>query len=71
MIYRSRSGELLDEICFNHYGTEDQVERVLEANSGLAALGVILPLGTLITLPEKPVLKVRKAIRLWGGSNES
>ncbi len=50
--YRASDGETLDQICFAHYGkTQGIVEKVLDANTGLADLGPILIAGTLITLP--------------------
>lgn len=66
MIHHSIQGEMLDEICFAHYGTNDMLERVLEANPGIAALGAVLPIGTKVILPEKPAPKSRSIIRLWG-----
>ncbi|MCW4114730.1 tail protein X [Aurantimonas sp. MSK8Z-1] len=51
--YRTRQGEMLDAICRARYGDESgYVERVLEANPGLADLGPVLPIGTLLTLPD-------------------
>ena len=47
------------------------VERILEANPGLAAKGEILPLGTafdLIVPAEDPTDAARPVIRLWGTS---
>lgn len=51
--YRTSQGDTLDQICFTYYGTtKGTVEKVLEANAGLCELGVILPVGTKITLPD-------------------
>ncbi|SOD00231.1 P2-like prophage tail protein X [Rhizobium sp. AN5] len=50
--YITRQGETVDLACLAHYGrTEKVVEVVLDANPGLAALGVVLPMGTAITMP--------------------
>lgn len=50
--YRTQDGDMVDEICWLYYGrTRGTVERVLEANKGLADRGPILPAGVLITLP--------------------
>lgn len=51
-IYITRQGETVDLACLAHYGrTEKVVEAVLEANPGLAALGMVLPIGTTIIMP--------------------
>lgn len=51
--HRARDGEMVDAICQAHYGrTRGAVEKVYEANPGLAELGPRLPLGTLVELPE-------------------
>jgi phage tail protein X len=63
--YRCKEGDMLDEICHHYYGqTAGVVEQVLAANSGLAALGPVLPVGTLVTLPE---ISAREAeqVNLW------
>ncbi len=70
-LYRANEGDMIDAICYAHYGAEDMVERVYDANPNLAILGPILPLGTIIYLPEEPVKDARQPIRLWGGSNAS
>lgn len=48
---RAMEGDTLDLICWRHYGATAPVDTVLAANPGLAALGVIIPMGTVITLP--------------------
>ncbi|AQT48790.1 baseplate protein [Burkholderia phage Momento] len=46
-------GETLDALCWRHYAsTASTVEAVLEANPGLAELGVVLPMGTVVDMPE-------------------
>ncbi|MGX5141568.1 tail protein X [Enterobacter hormaechei] len=59
-------GDTLDAICVRYYGrTEGVVETVLEANPGLSELGVILPHGTVIELPEVSSSAVTEIINLW------
>lgn len=59
-------GDTVDLIAFRRFGNvPDQVERILEFNPGLAELGPILPLGTVVRIPV-PVTKGRKTMgRLW------
>ena len=64
--YRTIAGDVLDAVCFDHYGRQDQVERVLDANPGLAARGPVYPAGILIELPEAPETPVRSPLKLWG-----
>ncbi|WLE59270.1 tail protein X [Burkholderia plantarii] len=50
---RSQQGETVDAICWRHYGrTDGTVEAVLEANAGLADIGIVLPLGTVVEMPD-------------------
>ncbi|WP_338910680.1 tail protein X [Mycetohabitans rhizoxinica] len=49
----SSQGDTLDVLCWRHYGrTDGTVEAAFLANPGLAELGVVLPLGTIIELPD-------------------
>ncbi|CAJ4592817.1 tail protein X [Burkholderia pseudomallei] len=51
-------GETLDALCWRHYGsTVGTVEAVLEANPGLAELGVVLPMGTVVEMPERRAIE--------------
>jgi phage tail protein X len=63
--YRTKDGDMVDEICVAEYGTEAMTELVYEANPGLAARGPILPKGIYITLPNQIEAKVKSPIRLW------
>lgn len=65
--YRTRQGEVLDLICLRHYGDRPgMVERVLDQNPGLAAMGAIIPISTVITLPDLPQQTQPVAtIKLW------
>ena len=49
--YRTRDGDVLDWICWKHYGaTEDVVEAVLDANPHLADRGPVYAAGVIVTL---------------------
>ena len=64
-IYRSKEGDMLDWICWRHYGRQSTaVEEVLEANPGLADQGAMIAAGQLITLPDldEPELDI---VRIW------
>ncbi|PAJ87936.1 tail protein X [Burkholderia ubonensis] len=46
-------GDTVDALCWRHYGrTDGTVEAVLEANAGLADHGVVIPIGTVVYLPD-------------------
>lgn len=52
MIVRALQGDTVDALCWRYYGrTDGTVEAVLEANTGLADRGVVLPIGTAVYLP--------------------
>lgn len=66
-IVTSAQGDIIDLLCRRQYGDESgYVEKVLDANPGLAALGPILPTGTVVTLPDvraaEPAVPV---VTLW------
>jgi phage tail protein X len=64
--YRTRAGDSLDYICWQHYGRQSEVvEKVLAYNPGLAALGVNYPENIVVVLPEISVGKVSDTIRIW------
>ena len=51
--YRTKEGDTADLICWHIYGrTSGIVEQLLAENPGLAALGPLIPAGTLVKLPE-------------------
>lgn len=58
---------MVDMICRRAYGDESgYVEKVLEANPGLAALGPVLPIGTKLVLPDIPrTAPERQIVSLW------
>lgn len=65
--YRTQDGDMLDDLCWRHYGRQSgAVEVVLEANRGLAELGPIYTTGTLIALPDlAPPAASAGPVRLW------
>lgn len=66
--YTTRDGDSVDLICWRYYGSErgGTTEAVLEANTGLAGYGPILPAGLSITLPAYALpVKSEKLINLW------
>lgn len=66
--YITKDGDRVDWICWRYYGRYrgGAVEAVLNANPGLAGLGLVLPGGITVSLPEipKPV-KNDGLIKLW------
>jgi phage tail protein X len=51
--YTTKQGETIDVVCWRHYGrTSGTVEAVLVANPDLPLLDVILPMGTVIFMPD-------------------
>ena len=59
-------GDTLDAVCARFYGrTAGVVEAVLKANSGLAELGVILPHGTPVEMPEVDSAPTKESVNLW------
>jgi phage tail protein X len=64
---RTVQGDTVDAVVWRHYGrTDGLVERVLDANPGLADLGPVLPNGTLINLPAAaPQAEQSQMVNLW------
>lgn len=65
--YVSKDGDVLDQIVFGRYGNTaaGQVEAVLEANPGLAALGAVLDAGVRIRLPDLADETPGETVKLW------
>jgi phage tail protein X len=62
--YVTQDGDVLDHICWRHYGFESGVtELVLTANPGLAANAVALPRGITLVLPAPPAPDAPKTRR--------
>lgn len=59
-------GDTLDMICYRHLGRTDMVEAVLEANHHLSSLGTVLPMGTIVVLPDQVTAPMpKKLVQLW------
>lgn len=59
------SGDTLDLLLFRDAGLgPDDLARVYEANPGLADLGPVLPLGTVVTVPATPDTSTAGAVRM-------
>jgi phage tail protein X len=59
---------MLDYICWKYYAKSQlplAVERVLEANRGIAATGLKLKAGTRVFLPDLPMPEATPIIRIW------
>ena len=53
MIYKTKAGDTLDQICFEYYGASiGYVEKVLDANRNLAKEGETYKANVKIYLPE-------------------
>lgn len=67
-LYRSKSGDTADSIAWAIYGRQDGglVERLLDANPGLADLGPLLPPGLQVVIPDAPDPVLSEGVRLWG-----
>lgn len=52
MKYRTKQGDLVDDICFRLYGNSEQTPTIYQQNPGLSSYGPVLPAGLLLTLPE-------------------
>lgn len=66
--YETRDGDVLDAIAFDHYGStaSGQLEAVLAANPGIAALGAVLDAGVRIVLPDlSDDDTTSEALQLW------
>lgn len=63
----TKQGDTVDLLCWQVYGTTSgMVEKVTEANPKLAFMPVILPLGTLVEMPEFASVKPETTqVQLW------
>ena len=59
--------DTIDAICWREYGrSSGVVELVLEENPKLADLGVFIPMGTQVTLPDiETPQQIKQSIQLW------
>jgi len=68
MEVRSQQGDTLDALVFRYLGASSgYVEQALTLNPALAALGAVLPAGTMVTLPAAMVVPsaAQDSISLW------
>lgn len=74
--YIAKDGDMVEEICWRYYKppflpmTNERLSfvlyRVLDANPGLADLGVRLPAGTAVYLPDLPNPETVPIVKIWG-----
>lgn len=58
--------DMVDAMCTRTYGDESgYVEAVLLANPGLAALGPIPPMGTVVKMPDIQIESDTPVVTLW------
>jgi len=63
---RALQGDTVDRICHRVYGqTAGITEAVYEANPGLAEKGPVIPMGTLVRLPEATTQPTKATVQLW------
>ena len=65
--YRTKEGDTADEIAWRYYGTSagQVVEKLLDANKGLADYGPVLPAGVIVVLPEFDTAERMQGVKLW------
>nr|WP_264688486.1 tail protein X [Wolbachia endosymbiont (group A) of Sympetrum striolatum] len=65
MYYFTKDKEMLDYICWRHYGySSGAVEVVLEKNPGLAEYGSFLPAGLKIKLPKIQKISQKSVVKI-------
>lgn len=67
IVYTSKDGDTIDNIAWKQYGTRAGrvMERLLDANPGIADYGPVLPAGVTIVIPDLPIPAEKKTIKLW------
>ncbi len=64
--YVTKTGDTLDWLCWRFYDRQaEAVEALLEANPNLADLGMTLPAGLVIALPDLQPMAADQPVRLW------
>ncbi|TXE33245.1 phage tail protein [Serratia marcescens] len=62
----ARQRETVDMICHRHYGkTAGVTEAVMNANPGIADMGVFLPHGIAIEMPDQVTAPAADTVQLW------
>ena len=66
IIYNTKDGDVLDQVCQNYYGkTSKIVEQVIEANPHIVELDATFEAGIKITLPDIIQQKESEIVKLW------
>lgn len=66
MKVRARQGDTIEAICWRHHKNTSIAVQVMELNPQLATIGVVLPEGTLVTLPDAvTTANTKKLTQLW------
>jgi len=66
IIYLTKDGDILDQICQNYYGkTSKIVEQVIEANPHIVEVEPVFEAGIKITLPDISGEKESETVKLW------
>lgn len=65
--YVTSEGDTVDYIVWKQYGTQSGriMERFLEANPGLAAMGAVLLSGIRLNTPKLETATANKGVSLW------
>ena len=64
--YITSQHDVLDAICYQHYGREDAVVAVLAANPALCEQPEKMPAGVVIVLPTLEVAEKKQGeVQLW------
>ena len=65
--YITKPNDVLDAVCYAHYGVEGHTEKVLAANPGIADHGTHLPEGVVVRLPalQTSAPLVAQTVSLW------
>lgn len=63
--YTTVEGDRVDAIAARELGNSGFAGLIYDANRGLADLGIILPAGIEITLPDPPIFEPRRIIRIY------
>jgi phage tail protein X len=63
--YKTKENDVIDWICWKHYGFTCAVEEVLKVNPEIAEYDDFLPEGLIIKLPQISREKSVRQIRLW------
>lgn len=67
MEYRTKDGDMVDQIALAVGGGSITAEAIYNANPNLADMGPKLPAGMVLTLPKAAQsARPRKLLRLWG-----